>query len=355
MKQEMRILHILGLVEDKYIEEAEPGNKVKKKYKILSFGIAVAAGLMIIAGVWSFSGFMGETPGGHIVPSTDIPSVVQPPESSQHPAPAIEKANDLHMVQLSYAPEPEKQDASDFIIYVNKERYRSYEKDGAYLIYPLIPISGELPECSLEIMEISDTTPSDTAQLYAEKLQDSFLNLSEISGSTLVDGLFLHADNGTEWNAKQLDVYFVDNLLGGTYVLLASYFTEAAEGHGARFADMVGTFKVLKLSETDTTPKSITQLRNTVDMMIPAVFSNQITEVGSLLAENAGIFTYDENVMDDVSIRSIDYAVDDYEMPSTAVVSVKHRLGTEDAYNYLTMELSYENGGWLVRFAGIER
>lgn len=39
----------------------------------------------------------------------------------------------------------------------------------------------------------------------------------------------------------------------------------------------------------------------------------------------------------------------------TAVVSVKHRISTEDSYNYLTMELDYTGGQWLLRQAGIEK
>ena len=223
------------------------------------------------------------------------------------------------------------------------------------MIQPIIPITVEAPECSLKIFEISDTASSDAAQALTEQLNKSYDNVSEASKSDLIDGLFLHADNGTAWNAEQVDVYFVDNLLGSTYILTASYFTEATEGHGARFTDMIGTFKVVATSDSTTIPTYLVQLRSAVDTLIPAFFSNQTSEIGNLLTESAEIYLYDKNVMDDVSIRAIDYTVDDNDAPTAAVVSIKHRLGTEDSFNYLTIELSYTDGQWLVDFAGIEK
>lgn len=65
--------------------------------------------------------------------------------------------------------------------------------------------------------------------------------------------------------------------------------------------------------------------------------------------------TYDRDVTAELAILSIDYAIDDGLAPATAVVSVKHRLGTEDSLCYLTIELSYIGGEWLVHFAGIEK
>ena len=45
------------------------------------------------------------------------------------------------------------------------------------------------------------------------------------------------------------EVYFVDNGLGGVFVITASYIVEAAEGTGVRLHSMIETFKILASSD----------------------------------------------------------------------------------------------------------
>lgn len=349
--KEKRILNMFGQVDEQYVEEAAPVKKEHKKYSWVKWG-----GLVACAAIVFFA--LNFLPKGTIEPDNIIePDTVIPPSKTQIPdndvQHVIKESGELHLVQLKYAPKSIQQDSSDFIIHINEELYQSSEQDGVYIIQSVIPASNELPECSLKIFSAIDFSTTAVAESIIEELNKSFLNITNISESTLINGLYLHADNGTEWNAEQLDIYIVDNLLGGSYVLAAKYFTEATEGHGARFSDMIGTFEVITDSEIEATPDYILQLRNTINMFIPAVFSNQISNVNEILAENAQIYAYDKDVMGDVSIQSIDYTVD--EVPSTAIVSIKHRLGTEDSYNYITVELVYKEKQWLVNFVSIEK
>lgn len=363
--KEKRILNMFGQVDEQYVEEAAPVKKEHKKYSWVKWG-----GFVACAAIVFFA--LNFLPKGTIEPDNIIepdnvmgpdnmkePDTVIPPSKTQIPdndvQHVIKESGELHLVQLKYAPKSIQQDSSDFIIHINEELYQSSEQDGVYIIQSVIPASNELPECSLKIFSAIDLSTTAVAESIIEELNKSFLNITNISESTLINGLYLHADNGTEWNAEQLDIYIVDNLLGGSYVLAAKYFTEATEGHGARFSDMIGTFEVITDSEIEATPDYILQLRNTINMFIPAVFSNQISNINEILAENAQIYAYDKDVMDDVSIQSIDYTVDNYELPSTAVVSIKHRLGTEDGYNYITVELVYKEKQWLVNFVSIEK
>lgn len=75
----------------------------------------------------------------------------------------------------------------------------------------------------------------------------------------------------------------------------------------------------------------------------------------SYLTNDALISTYGEDISKDASVQAIDYTVDNDKAPTSAVISVRHRLGTEDSYSYLTIELFYKNGQWLVHFAGVEK
>lgn len=357
--KEKRILNIFGQVEEQYVEEAAPVKKAYKKYSWVKWGGLVACVAIIFVTLNFF-------PKGTIEPDNVMapdnvkePDNVIPPSKTQIPdndvQHVMEESGDLHLVQLKYAPKSMQQDSSDFIMHINEEIYQSSEQDGVYIIQPVIPASSELPECSLKIFSAIELSTTTVAESIIEELDKSFLNITDSSESTLINGLYLHADNGTEWNAEQLDIYIVDNLVGGSYVLVARYFTEATEGHGARFSDMIGTFEVVTDSEIKETPEYIFQLRSTINMLIPAIFSNQISNVNEILADNAQIYAYDKDVMDDVSIQSIDYTVDNYEVPSTAVVSIKHRLSTEDSYNYVTVELFYKEKQWFVSFVSIEK
>lgn len=125
-------------------------------------------------------------------------------------------------------------------------------------------------------------------------------------------------------------------------------------GDGVRFRDMMDTFTVVYEGFT-TSPAWVGELQTVTDQLMKAIFSDQISTVPDLLAEDAAVYGYGEDVSGDISVAAIDYTPDDDQSPVSAVVSVKHRISTEDSYNYLTMELDYTGGQWLLRQAGIEK
>lgn len=67
--------------------------------------------------------------------------------------------------------------------------------------------------------------------------------------SELPKGLYLRADEGTAWDCEVKEVYFVDNGVGGVFVITASYIVDATEGAGVRFHSMIETFRVLEYSD----------------------------------------------------------------------------------------------------------
>lgn len=359
MNEEKRILDVLGQVSDEYIEEAVPGNKpvktLKKAPGWFKWG-SIAAGFAILV--------LASHPFLQNDSKPFTPSEADPPpaatQTAEHVIPPMTvKANGLHLVQLVYGEQTESDVSTDFIIHINPSSYAGREENGAYVIRPTTPLGEGFPECSLQINRAAGLPPAAAAEMAREKLSANYQHIGDVGDSDVTDGLFLHADNGSTWDAEQVDVTITDDLVGGSYILTARYFTEAAEGHGVRFADMAGTFKALTSADTDAVPSYLVELHRTISVFASAFFSDHISEISDILAQDAQVYTYDTDVTDEVNVASTDYRISGDENPAAAVVSVKHRISTEDSYNYLTIELTYINDGadsrWIVDFAGIEK
>ena len=161
-------------------------------------------------------------------------------------------------------------------------------------------------------------------------------------------------ESGAVWDAANAAVTLADDRQGGVFVLTARYFTEAAEGHGVNFADMAASFQPVPPDVT--VPAWMAALRETVDTLMPALFSNEWPpEAEALLAEGAQVDLYGEDVSGYVSIVGVDITADDDQAPSSAVVSVRHRISSEDSMTYVTMMLKYAEGRWLADSIGLEK
>ncbi len=255
----------------------------------------------------------------------------------------------LHLCSIQYGPAPN----AGFAIYVNEEIYTASEEDGAYVIRPISPLPEEFPPIDLTITHMEGRCDKAAAmESVTRQLAETYAQVSEAEKTE--SALFRTAGDGTAWDDAQAMVLCVDDGYGGSFVLTARYFTEAAEGHGVRFRDMMDTFTVVYEGFT-TSPAWVGELQTVTDQLMKAIFSDQISTVPDLLAEDAAVYGYGEDVSGDISVAAIDYTPDDDQSPASAVVSVKHRISTEDSYNYLTMELDYTGGQWLLRWAGIEK
>ncbi|MBP3485636.1 MAG: hypothetical protein J6J81_02250, partial [Oscillospiraceae bacterium] len=115
------------------------------------------------------------------------------------------------------------------------------------------------------------------------------------------------------------------------------------------YADMMATFE--PVSPEDGAPAWLTALRNAGDRLVPAFVSGDLAAVSDLLAPDAAMDLPD---LRGRSVSAMDYTVDDDQSPTRAVLSVRNRE-LEDSYDYLTVELAYENGQWLVTSAGLEK
>lgn len=232
---------------------------------------------------------------------------------------------------------------SDFFIYVNEEQYAISDEEDVYLIQPTVASPEGCPPCELAIQH-SSLPPEQSAAAAAEALKMQYTEVSSITDAVLIDGLYLRGSNGTEWDAAQMELFFTDDRQGGSFILAACYFTEAEEGHGVRFRDMIGTFRVI--SSDERVPDWMQSLQDTAEQIFPALFANDLNSIYDLLANNASVDVYGEDIHREISVASIDYSVDDDQNPFHAVVSVKHRSDLEDVCRFLTMEFMRTDEQW---------
>lgn len=255
---------------------------------------------------------------------------------------------------LSYA--PESQEAVDFLIYVNEEQFYIREENGLYSIRSTNPLPEGFPECGLDIAHLAGTSPDEAIQSAAESLGGRYTEIfQEDESAVFPQCRYLRASAGTDWDSEQAQLWFVSDGQGGTFVLASRYFLEAEEGLGMRFQDMVSSFRVVSLNEV--VPDWMRSLYETADRLFPALLSDDLSGVSDLLTEGADADAYGENVWEHLSVASVDYAPDNDKDPSSATVSVKHRLNLEEgeSYNYLTMEMIRRDGRWLLTWSGIEK
>ncbi len=257
---------------------------------------------------------------------------------------------------LSYTPRSHEE-AVDFLIYVNEEQFGIQDKDGLYSIRSIQdPLPEDLPECGLDIFHLPGTSPDQARQAAEDALKDRCPDMTrEELAAALPGSLYLRAGEGLEWDSKQTEIWFVSDGQGGSFIITARYFLEAEEGMGARFRDMVSSFRVVDRNEA--VPDWMRSLYETTDRLFPALFANDLSGVSELLTEDADADAYGENVWADITVVSVDHALDDDRDPSSAIVSVKHRLNRieGDSFNYLTMELCRRDGKWLLSWSGIEK
>ena len=107
-----------------------------------------------------------------------------------------------------------------------------------------------LPTEEIRITQIQEISVEDAAGEMREELSELYADVSDIMVSELPKGLYIRADEGTAWDCEVKEVYFVDNGLGGVFVITASYIVDATEGVGVRFHSMIETFRVLQSSDS---------------------------------------------------------------------------------------------------------
>lgn len=340
MSMEDRLFRAIGEADEALLERSEQSSTARRRIPWAVLGGLAACACLVLFLV------------------TFLPErapTAEPPVSAEEPVPISEPVLlrlDGEDVGAFHLYQPSISEERGFVLYVNQESYHCREEDGVYLVEPLFAPPSELPPCRLEIVQRAYVSPQYAAEQAAVKLRETYAEVSDITENRVLGWLTVSASDGTAWDDAQADVYVVSDCQGGAYILTARYFMEATEGHGVRFRDMVGTFEAVAPGTSG--PAWLKSLRETANQFIPAVFAGDLEPVRNLLTEDAvisGAVEYPE----DITVSSIDYTTDDDDSPTSAVVSVRYRLGTEDSYDYLTLELERTEARWLVSFAGTEK
>ena len=202
--------------------------KVKKKSKVIPIVIAAAAGVMILFSTQTESGsaFIKQIK-DIFVPEKEI---IQSIEGS-------EEETDVNL--------QEGKD-SEYIIYIDEERYKLVKGEESDVITTKEPLEERYPEVSMEIKQYKDVSPDTMISTLKTELASEYTKVMAESVTEPLDGFKLHGISGSEWNSPVTNVYVVDNLNGGSFVITEKYFLEAAEGHGARFYAMLQEFEIIE-------------------------------------------------------------------------------------------------------------
>lgn len=351
MSGQERLFRAIGGVDEALLARSEKRTGRRAK-RWLGWGTALAACLALVLAVWGAQWSRPADPPGPVSPVDQPPAQenpvelrpLQPPEMPWSP-----EAGEAHCLSISAETEER---AARFRIYINRESYYSYEQAGVYVIRPLQEPEGT-PACRLEIAHMEDVSVDEAMEQVRSGLTGRYAQVEALSGPPNgwyeIDALqdrFLFAGDGEEWDDAQREVWLRPDGEGGVFVLSASYFMEAAEGHGARFADMMTTFQPeAAVGTQDWT----TALRETGERLAEAVFAGDLSGAEDLLAEGAEVSGCGEDVSDWVSVASIDCSIPGgyTEETAAATVSVKYRLGAEEPYSRLVMEMRFGDGQWL--------
>lgn len=202
--------------------------KMKKKSKVIPIVIA-AAGVMILFSTQTETGsaFIKQIK-DMFVPEKEIIQSIEGNEEETH-------------VNLQEGKD------SKYIIYIDEERYKLVKGEESDIITTKEPLEEKYPEVSMEIKQFTDIAPQEMVSTLETELASEYTKVTETESVTEpLEGLKLHGIIGSEWDSPVTNVYVIDNLNGGSFVITEKYFLEAAEGHGARFYAMLQEFEIIE-------------------------------------------------------------------------------------------------------------
>lgn len=293
MKSEERLLELIGNIPEEMLDDVLNVKKIcRSRKKRVFYGIVAAACMVVL--------FMRFVPAGqvmaaqikecaeHLLEELFPPKVIPLSLEGMEENVPHEVYGELPKEAEDFSRETEdvsgeNADKAGFAIYVDTSTFELTEEEdchiirGKHTIYTRedairdnAALLAGLPEEELEqkikeivertqefydnfpvgeirIMQKQKASVEDVAGEMREEMSEHYADVSDIMFSEFPKGLYLRAAEGTAGDCEVQEVYFVDNGLGGVFVITASYIVEATEGTGARFHSMMETFRVLEL------------------------------------------------------------------------------------------------------------
>jgi len=140
----------------------------------------------------------------------------------------------------------EGQDAK-YVISIDETRYNLIQNKDMDIIRPIEPLPDEYPDVSMKIKQISDKKPKVVVKELESEFKKDFPELRDTEEVTdPIEGFLLHGIAGNQADSKVIHTYVMSNGKKGSFVITQRYFLEAAEGHGARFHDLLKSFEIAK-------------------------------------------------------------------------------------------------------------
>lgn len=357
MRPEERIFRAIGEADDALLARCEESNH-RRRSPWLPWAVTAAACLVLAVAVVAVPIF---TPRGSSAPNQAVDQTGSGDEAASETAPPPPEAapeesvtvpieasgvGRFHSVKLTAAVDLPEDTVPEFYIFVDEEGYTAHQENGTYIIRPkLLPDpSLGLPNCEMRITHRAGVTLEEVRSELLAELEAEF----ETVIAEYEDLLYAEGDGGGAAPVRK--VRLAEDGQDGVFVFTADYFLEATEGHGVRFDGMINTFRVVD----ETTPRWLTQLQETAEVLTRGILSNRLDLVEDLLTEDAVMDGYGEDVLGDGSVSGFDFTTDDPTNPTRAVVSVRIDQ-LEYAADFLTIELRYEDGKWLAYWSGIEK
>lgn len=152
----------------------------------------------------------------------------------------------------------EENDALNYVIYIDEDRYQMVEEDGVDRIIMLEEIEGDFPEVAMEISRVDNTTTEEIAETIRETIlaEDNMgirreEQVTEPIDALMIQGMGLDSSGESdafesEWNTPIHRYYITETQDNQVFVIKQIYFLEAAEGHGARFHYMLESFEIVE-------------------------------------------------------------------------------------------------------------
>ena len=395
MRSDERLLALIGNIPDEMLDEALNIKKICSTGRKRVLYVSVAAACILVL-------FMRFVPAGQVM-------AAQIREHVEHLLEELFPPKDLSLIvegikenisHEAYGELPEEAQEAGFAIYVDTDFYEmTQEADchiirGKRMIYTRedairdnAVLLADLPEKEKKqkIQEIVENTQAfydkfptgeiritqaqavsveDAASEMKQELSEHDVNVSDIIVSELPKGLYLRAEEGTAWDCEVKEVYFVDNGLGGVFVITASYIVEAEEGTGARFHSMIETFRVLAYAENpeETLSEDAQEIKSIAENFVAAYFGGNTDAVQRYLSSPyewdievyKGLDATGAGTISGLTLKGLaDTGIK--EIGSTHVISFEFRDSNhEDMFLYLTIEFIKQEDGWKIQFYGLE-
>lgn len=395
MKPDERLLALIGNIPDEMLDEALNIKKICRTGRKRVLYVSVAAACILVL-------FMRFVPAGQVM-AAQIREHVEylleelfPPKDLSLVVEGL-KENITHE---AYGELPEEAQEAGFAIYVDTDSYEMTQeadchiirgkriiyaredaiRDNAVLLADL-PVKEKeqkiqeivqerqafydnFPIDEIRITQTQAVSVEDAASEMKQELSEHYADVSDIIVSELPQGLYLRAEEGTAWDSGVKEVYFVDNGLGGVFVITASYIVEAEEGTGARFHSMIETFRVLAYAENpkETLSEDGQEIKSIAENFVAAYFGGNTDAVQRYLSSPyewdievyEGLDTAGAGTISGLTLKGL-ADTDIKEIGSTHVISFEFRDSNhEEIFLYLTIEFIKQEDGWKIQFYGLE-